>query len=377
LKEMKKVGSTQEVNVIAQFDRATGHAAKRYFLRKGGKIAADAVATVGKVNTGDPKRLTEFIKWGVQTYPADHYVLVLWNHGQGWDDTDIYADERRRRLRRLASGRIRHAFFHTPVRRMLTSATRNVQARAILLDDDAKDFLDNLEMKKVLADTKKLLKRKLDVLGMDACLMGMAEVGYQIRENAEFIVGSEQTEPLEGWPYSTILAELAKNPAMAPRDLSALVVDKYLASYKRDSVTQSACDLSKAELLATAVADLARTLQANLHDAGTRQGILAARAQVQSYEVADNIDLMDFCSLLAQAAPGTQIAQRCQDVVHAVESGYVLAQGHKGSDLKDSHGVAIYFPTQAVSPLYAGLDFSKKTGWDAFLKAYLTAIRTR
>jgi hypothetical protein len=36
--------------------------------------------------------------------------------------------------------------------------------------------------------------------------------------------------------------------------------------------------------------------------------------------------------------------------------------------------VAIYFPTLTVSPLYEGLDFSKKTGWDKFLKAYLTAI---
>jgi len=50
LKEMKKVGSTNDVNVIAQFDRATGHAAKRYYLRKGGKVTADAVATLGKIN---------------------------------------------------------------------------------------------------------------------------------------------------------------------------------------------------------------------------------------------------------------------------------------------------------------------------------------
>ena len=52
LKEMKKVGSTNDVNLIAQFDRATGHTSKRYYLRKGGQASADAVATVGKVNTG-------------------------------------------------------------------------------------------------------------------------------------------------------------------------------------------------------------------------------------------------------------------------------------------------------------------------------------
>jgi hypothetical protein len=377
LKEMKKVGSTNEVNVIAQFDRATGHACKRYYLRKGGQASADAVATVGKVNTGDPKNLMDFIKWGVKTYPAKRYILVLWNHGQGWDDTDIYADERHRRLRRLASGRIRHAFFHTPVRRTLKNAVGDSEARAILLDDNAKDFLDNQEMKKVLADTRKLLKRKLDVLGMDACLMSMAEVGYQISESAAFTVGSEETEPLEGWPYDTILSELAKNPAMTAQDLGSLIVDKYIASYPRDAVTHSACDLSKAEVLATAVAHLASALKTGLTDTATRQHILTARTQVQTYDVKDNIDLADFCSLLAKAAPGSEIAKRCQDVIQAVESGYVVTNGYKGSSMKNSHGVAIYFPTGEVSPLYAGLDFSRKTGWDAFLKAYLTAIRSR
>jgi len=377
LTEMKKAGSTDQVNVIAQFDRAAGHAAKRYYLRKGGKVADAAVASLGRINAGDPKRLLDFIQWAVNNYPAEHYILVLWNHGQGWDDTDIYADERHRRLRRLASGRIRHAFFHAPVRRLLRGAIRGAKLRAILLDDDAKDFLDNIEMKKVLASAKRLLKRKLDILGMDACLMSMAEVGYQVHDSATFTVGSEQTEPLEGWPYDAVLAELIKKPSMSAGDLSSLIVNKYLASYAHDSVTQSACDLSKAGGLATAVAGLARALKSSLSDSSIRQCVLAARTQAQTYDVADNIDLADFCSLLAQSGADSEIAQHCQEVIQAVQSSYVVAQGYKGSGLKHSHGVAIYFPTQAVSPLYAGLDFNKKTGWDGFLHAYLTAVRSR
>jgi cysteine peptidase C11 family protein len=377
LKEMKRVGSTAALNVVAQFDRASGQAAKRFYIRKGGTVAADAVANLGKINTGDPKRLMDFIKWGVKEYPAERLALVLWNHGQGWDDTDIYADERHRSLRRLATGPIRHALFHAPVRRTLASATRDPRARAILLDDSAKDFLDNLEMKKVMAATRKLLKRKVDVFGMDACLMSMAEVGYQVCESADFAVGSEQTEPADGWPYTVILGELAKKPGMTARDLSALIVEKYIASYTSDAVTQSACDLSKAEALASAVAGLASALQANINDAATRQRILTVRTQVQSYEVTENIDLVDFCTLLAQSGPAAPIGQRCQEVVQAVQSAYVVAQGHKGAGMKNSHGVAIYFPTQAVSPLYAGLDLSKKTGWGVFLQAYLAAVRNR
>jgi hypothetical protein len=377
LKEMKKVGSTKDVNVIAQFDRATGHMAKRYYLQKGGTVIGDAVANVGKVNTGDPKNLLDFAKWGISNYPADHYALVLWNHGQGWDDTDIFAGERFRSLRRLTSSPVRHSLFHTPVRNILKKAARNYEARAILIDDNAKDFLDNQEMKKVLAGVKKLLKRNLEILGMDACLMSMAEVGYQIHESADFTVGSEETEPMDGWPYNSILAELTKNPAMTARDLSALIVQKYITSYTRDAVTQAACDLSKADDLAAAVASLATVLHAGLANSTTRQSLLDARTRVQEYEVSDNIDLVDFCTVLAKAMPGTEAAQRCDGVIQTAKKSYVVASSCKGKGMENSHGVAIYFPKGKVSPLYQGLDFSKRTGWDAFLKNYLAAVRSR
>ena len=375
LNEMKRTGSTDALNIIAQFDSATGHEARRFCLRKGGSLADDAVMpSLGKTNTGDPRCLNDFIAWGIKNYPAQHYMLVLWNHGQGWDDTDIYAGERDRGLRRSHS--IRHAFFRSAMESLVKKSRRDPAARAILLDDDAKDFLDNQEMKAVLAKTKKLLKRNLDVLGMDACLMSMAEVGYQMRDSVDFTVGSEQTEPGDGWPYDTILNELAKNPDLSPRGLSQLVTNKYLASYEATAgVTQSACDLSKSAALAAAVKPLAGALSAA--SSPDVQKILAARARVQSYEVPDYVDLVDLCSLLIGSGVSPAIVAACKTVVQQVQTDYVIASGFKGSKVKNSHGVSIYFPTQDVSPLYAGLDFSKKTGWDKFLKAFLIKIRGR
>lgn len=374
LNEMKRVGTNADINVIAQFDSARARGTTRFCLRKGGKLADDAVATLGVVNTGDPKFLNDFIAWGVKNYPADHYLLVLWNHGQGWDDTDIYAGERS--LRRLGSGPVRHALFRTPVRRMLTKAKSDKNARAILLDDGAKDFLDNLEMKAVLAKTKKLLKRNVDVLGMDACLMSMAEVGYQVCGSVDYTVGSEQTEPGDGWPYDTILADLAKNPSMTPRELSCLVAKNYLASYgANEGVTQSACDLSQAAALVAQIKPLATAMSAA--SSADVQKILAARARVQSYEVPDYVDLVDLCSLLINSGVSANIAAACRSVIESVQKNYVMVTGFKGGAVKNSHGVSIYFPTQEVSPLYAGLDFSKKTGWDKFLKKFLSTIRGR
>eukprot|EP01036_Dinobryon_divergens_P005265 gene5265-6960_t len=52
-----------------------------------------AVTDLGtEINSGDSATLADFGTWAAQTYPADHYGLVLWDHGGGWsmiasDDT--------------------------------------------------------------------------------------------------------------------------------------------------------------------------------------------------------------------------------------------------------------------------------------------------
>ncbi|HEX9934141.1 MAG TPA: clostripain-related cysteine peptidase, partial [bacterium] len=203
------------------------------------------------------------------------------------------------------------------------------------------------------------------------------EVGYQIRQCAAFTVGSEETEPSEGWPYDLILSELVKHPSMTGKDLGAVIVDKYLASYSDDAVTQSACDLSKADVLASSIEGLAAALKAGLADGVLFKHLLSVRGQVQAYYVRDYVDLVDFCSLLAQAAAGSEIESCCGKVVRAVQSGYVVKQGYKGDDMRHSNGVSIYFPTSTVSPLYSGLDFDRQTQWGSFLTAYTKAIRNR
>src|SRR5262245_61774804 len=91
LKEMKKVGSNDQLNILAQFDRAgTKAQTMRYCLRKKTPLAKDAVKRLGETNMGDPKVLQDFVSWSAKNYPAEHYMLVLWNHGAGWDDANLY-----------------------------------------------------------------------------------------------------------------------------------------------------------------------------------------------------------------------------------------------------------------------------------------------
>jgi hypothetical protein len=397
LNEMKRVGTTDRVAVIAQFDRAGSKGATvRYCLRKGTPVAKDAVQTLGETNMGDPKVLEDFVTWGVTNYPADHYLLVLWNHGAGWDDANLYQGDvfsgaappvsRKKQpvvTRRAAAGAKPIGFAQaraglSRTRRALFSTTVEaaVKQRGIAFDDQARDFLDNIELKKVMARIKKKLSRKIDILGMDACLMSMVEVAYQMRDVADFSVGSEETEPGDGWPYDRILKSLAAKPTMTPKDLSKTIVSQYLASYKTgDNVTQSAMQLAALKPLAAAVDGLAKALRNILADTASRTALINARAKVQEYSrpYDDYCDLLDICDLIDKGINNPAVQTACAAVKQAVGVA-VVATGYKGPAVDNSRGVSIYFPKRKLSPLYKTLDFTKQSKWDEFLMAYLSGL---
>ncbi|MBA4373970.1 MAG: peptidase C11 [Thermodesulfovibrio sp.] len=395
LAEMKQVGSNNDLAIVAQFDRlGTKRRTKRYFLRKGRTLAADVVADLGETNTGDPAVLRDFLLWAAQTYPAEHYMAVIWNHGSGWDDADVYRIARslgkdvvRRGVslsetnfgaaipfgtaRAVARGRLRQAVFSSTIEKALTT-------RAIAFDDDAKDFLDTVEMKKVLEEVTRGLGRKIDILGMDACLMNMFEVQYQLRDAVHYCVGSEEVEPGDGWPYDAVLSALAEEPSMTPHDLSSLIVDEYLKSYRAsDNVTQSACDIAQVQSAAEAVNVLALALSAGLLIAAVRNCVVNARSRVQAYYTADYVDLVDFCGLLQDGTSDRKIRAACAAVIDALaHNGMIVKSGYRGTEVNRSHGVSIYFPVKKISPLYARLDFVKQTKWGAFLRTYLGKVKT-
>lgn len=391
LAEMKSVGSTGGVDVVAQVDRAgrTG-STHRYHLRRGTTLAQDRVATLPETNSGDPAVLLEFLRWGVATYPADRTLVVLWNHGAGWDDTDIYRSPRRKRAR--AAGRRRATAVDASAKRaarpadvrtagrhlrpvlFASSERRGLRTRGILYDDDAGDFLDSLELKKVVAKVKRALGRKIDVLGLDACLMSMVEVAYQVRGAVDVQVGSEELEPADGWPYAAILRKLSAKPRMEARELGSTIVAEYLAAYRAsDVVTQSALDLATMGDLRRAIDGLARALVAGCADPATLLAIVRARRSVQHYDTKAYVDLAHLCERLKALGAPDPVADEC-DIVLAAVAAAVLASGSKGSAVANSQGLSIYFPETPVSPLYARLDFAKESAWDRFLDAYRRAL---
>ncbi len=374
IEEAQKVGSTDEVAILAQFDTITeGNRTYRFEIQAGVATKDQVVETIPETNCGDPQVLTDFIVWGINRCPAERTMLVIWNHGFGWKDDDIYNQVRSvsRAMRPLVGARARPPFRGTGKRILeLPEDTRGIAA-----DDTSMDFLTNEELKQAIREAETRVGRRLDIIGMDACLMAMAEVQYQLRDLAEFMVASQEVEPMAGWPYTQILGRLVKAPDMSSEELSRLIVEEYLRSYPADTrvlptVTQSAVRLAALEETGRLLREF---VDAALEPASaTRHALSDAKQEALAFEDDEYKDLADFLDLFLQAYqdgdPAVRERARALRVHLDLGRGPVIANVAQGrsNDGRDfaqcAHGVSIYFPWKQPSPFYETLDFVQ-TRW--------------
>ncbi len=374
--EAQQVGTTDDVAILAQFDTlGEDDRTVRLEIGKGGTTEEHVVETISETNCGDPATLTDFIVWGMQRCPAQRTMLVIWNHGFGWKDDDIYAEVRAAsRAARPAVGTRSRPVFRSTAQAVL--AIDDEAQRGIAADDTSMDFLTTEELKRAIADARTKTGQKLDIIGMDACLMAMLEVQYQLRDLTDYMVASQEVEPMAGWPYTQILGRLAAEPAMVPADLSRLVVDEYVKSYGGasraiDDVTQSAVALA-------GMGDAADRLRAFVQaatgagDRTSRWALLDAKQSALSFRDPEYLDLGDFLDRFVGAHPNPEatVVQSAQALRETLEpgAGVVLANETGGHRFKDrAHGVSIYFPIREQSQFYDGLDFASY-GWPELVR---------
>ena len=384
LKEMRRVGSKPEVNVVVEFDRSgPNHETKRYHIQKAGKN--ERIESLGETDCGDSKALINFIRWIAKEFPADHYALVLWNHGGGWEPTEM--DRIAKKARTINYGKaegsershslLGRAFFRSTITEVLHLPT--VHERAICSDDGSGHSLDTVELGNVLVDATAAIKQPVDVLGMDACLMSNLEVVYQAKPYVSIAVASEESEPNDGWPYDKILQSLVNNPDMTPSELGCLIVKAYTKYYANKPatwpVTQTALDVSKLEPLMKPLDSLANILIKNM--ATAKAGINKAQYDSKPFYHGTLFDTDDFCSELSKNINKTDIQQEVQAVHQALKPGkghLILAESYHGKALKDCAGLSIYLPERRygahISEYYKDLQFARDHRWLAMLKKF-------
>ena len=261
---------------------------------------------------------------------------------------------------------MKRAIFRTTVKKI---ANLPAEARAIAIDCGSHDYLDNQELRDALLNALPG-GRKIDIFGCDACLMNMLEIAYEMKNTADLMVGSEQTEPGAGWPYTAILKPLVAKPSMTAADLAKIIVDEYGKYFQKDgeAATQSAVDLSRIENAASAVNDLADELISDLQNVAG--AVTLARDKAQKYEYPEYVDLGDFAKQLQLRLPGNAKIKSAADKVLTSLSSVVIKNVTAGKGVERSTGLSIYFPHQEdYAPDYSDLDFSKQGKWRKFLEA--------
>jgi hypothetical protein len=347
--EVASVGSTDDVNLLVQLDRITGYdtrfddwtGTRRYRVTNGMQpTASNALVDLGEVNMGDGQTLVDFVTWGMENYRADNYAVILWDPENGAQEPGL--------------GPVLDVAYDT------TSAG---------------DALDLPEIRDALDTLTSSGAKPVDLFGFDADLMSMVEVDAQLIPYAGIRVGSQETEPLDGWPYDTILAALVADSTMTPTDLATEIVTGYYASNGNDQ-TQSATDLGAAyATLLTKVDDFAVALLNGL--ATYTPQFITARANTQEFSEPAFIDLYDFAYQVSLAVSDTTIDNAANDLMTAVDNAVIFEQ--HGAGWPGAHGISIYFPRSFgdYNSNYDGsegwFEFTADTHWDEWLNAFLAS----
>lgn len=336
--EMEMVGSTPEMDIIVQMDRLNGPCVRMRVIHDNDPAAITSPVLpggeLGEVDMGDWRVLHDFIAWGMTSYPAEHYCLVIWNHGAGW--------------------------------RALTAPTENPVTRGVSFDENG-TYITIPDLPRALD-----VHPRMDIIAFDASLMQMVEVAYQVRHFGGIMVGSEESPPGPGYPYQTFLSTLAATPTISPEDFATQIVQQTLSYYASIGFTsglaQSAVSLANMDGVALAADDFARAL-ATAMPAYSAQ-ITSARTQAQHYAYPDNKDFYDFARLINGLVPVPTVTSTSQGVMQALQDA-VFAEAHNAARA-NSYGLAIFIPRSTDYSTfyrlsYQQLEFSSNTFWDDWL----------
>ncbi len=348
LNELEAAGSTDRVSIVAELGRMKGYYAgdgdwtgvRRYYVTRDldrGAVTSPVLADLGPADMGDYRELAAFIRWAKASYPARKYLLVVWNHGSGWTKS--------------AAG-----------------------PRGISYDDESGSHITVRQLAQALRAAG-----GADVYASDACLMQMPEVAWELRDLASYIVGSEETEPADGYPYDAVLAALTAAPGMAPRALAGELVSDYGAYYAAQGTgaTLSALDASALPRLRELTAAFAEAAMA----AGDRGVMKRGLYYAQHYAYDDNKDLGSFLDYVAAKARDQRLRGAAAALAAHLRGPLVpfraaanyaqVPDGLEPADYGLASGLAVYLPGTRPPAAYAELSWAADSSWGAFL-AWLT-----
>lgn len=265
LEEIEAQDLNNDIQIILMMDAYNPDTkfADGYYYLSGGDIADDLMVPINEINSGALDDTTAFLKWAVERYPSEHYMYSIFDHGSGFDDQTTV-------LRVLGIG--------------FDSSSGN-------------DRLTHYELGQATAYLSQLIGGKVDVFYPFACLMGGIELAYEIRDNVDYLLSSEEAFPADIFSYQGFGAAV-DNPDITPEVLATGMCDQAYdllgdRMLNPRSFNLSVVDLSKIGALSDAINAFAL---AALTDINSDQAVAALYNQAadNSFSMLADEDIDDY-----------------------------------------------------------------------------------
>ena len=363
--EMMMVGSTEKVNVLALWDRYDGPA-NLYQVLPGGLKLLSGLTVNGidvngqEISMTDWHVLKAFVDYSKANFPANHYMLDLWDHGSAfgyacWDD------------------------------HWLPPWTPS-PAGALSLSDVGQAVAGS----------------NMDILTYDGCTLGMSEIAYQLAQlppsmgvQVQYLVASEEYIPNNGYAYNTVLGDLNGMTDVSAGAVAKMMADDYAATYSphgaakgSSTVGLSVIDLAKIMPIAPVLKSLTKILDDGLTADYSRFHDMISHARgeanlgwsLNGWD--DRVDLGTFLVALSSLSSDSKIKDLANQALTIIKDAvYVANTPALGS--MSAYGLGVWFPSSVSSLRNAntgGLGvqtqysvtfaFSQDAGWLEFLHAY-------
>ena len=271
-----------------------------YKVIGGGKLEC-LESNMGTAAMTDPKTLESFIEYAHENYPANRNILIFWDHGGGSVSGYGY-DEKNPNSGSMDLAEI-------------SSALKNAGI-------------------------------KYDFIGFDACLMGSLETDLMASQYADYLIGSEETEPGIGWYYTDWLTALSKDTSMSTLDIGKQIIDDFVDTCARQcagqKTTLSLVDLSE---LQVTVGDEFRAFCSDtqgLITSGDYASVSDARTGSREFAISSHIDQIDMVNFARRV--GTDEGNALAEVLLSA-----VKYNRTSSNMTNAYGISIYFPYNSKS----------------------------
>ena len=268
----------------------------------------------GSLSMSDQESLEDFIKWAKEEYPADRYMLVLWDHGGGFAGGYGIDDLNER----------------TKGGELLTSAEiiSSVKASGI----------------------------KFDMIGFDACLMQGIEMAKSLEPYADYFLASQESEPGTGWYYTDAFGALAEDPTLSMEEFGKKMVSTYDQVNKEmndgkvnPEFTLSLVDLALVDTAYDALADIySSSAQTMPDDPTVFADFSAARAKAYQFGDFEQVDAVDFLTYLKRADYRDDIAKDA-DIEKLIKNMQACVVCRNKDSAEGISGISVDFPYEDMT----------------------------